>query len=1733
MSLSDDSLATYLIQKGHFLTALEFHQELLEGNNGVHSVAALNRFFGDAQNFEKLVAKVTESEDAANNVQQRPTSSSSGEFSARSMQPITRPYSNVLFNHIAALINFSINTSSFQSPFAKDGLQGTLAARDQRIALLEYKLRCVEQDYSNLKLNLEDSGATPLASTTAISQSVSVAGSSTTSSSNLNLSKLTKALTPLSLPTAEDEDGQPITDRERRTINALVRRYLLDRNYKSSAVAFSEEAGSSNADINLLSMPGHKRGRGSNLSLLGMHRTRIAPIQDLKASEERSDGEIERLRRELSSALEQLHLAHEALHAAQASTAQLQQELLLAKTIVGSSGQASSSYVQAPTGQPLLPMQVIQQPSLLTSTATGAGSKPSTNVSNLSPISTVHGPALLRALTEGLPILCRATVTKLRGALVPLVAAAAAADGGIESKRALISAMMTLIKRPSFAERHLIKAQTGVLAAKLGSQASEQDVMPEVILLAKMGKTKERRALAAMLCGTLATHVSDKRCDALLAVLADLAESRHSIVRVGVIDGLTAVAQTLSDRLKKALDSQGGASGTQLESFSLRQLSQVEEIMWRCLFSSAGQTSADSNGAETEAAELGLAANSEHAPAIPTGFALIGTPEGDALANPKGSAAQLTQALLSGKNASGGSGSSAAEAAYNRPLPSSWSIVPTSVLSCVGTQLIPVLVLWSYRLNVLWTGFLPQILAMLGDTLSSKAATDELPSAARSLLVPSAASTTQSGAAASGAGRRGSHAESKQTDVPGQLIASLRPTPWHSRRIEIILGVLASTSIRLRQCVFDEGYSITFRGPVSAPAPAPSDTAVVSGDGSIAAPPPPPTAMTTPSATTSSGSSSDYIYELFDFCNGDNVQRYPPTIPLIATLVRNQAVYDPSISNPSEHTSKLLPSQQRQALILGALLRGTIAVRRRRNASIDPATLQPGQSPWQAVRDEHVTLSWPSLKWVVRGLVPTLVRHAACVNRASSAGKQIIDAYADALCQIGTAFGPAFTSFVLRPVFLRAFSIPSELPPSPTAMPPAVLVSSAISANATPAATASIVALATPGLKSRNSACILFAQAILGVPATPDEAKRAFAAASSGHFGGVGDSSYPINYASAGPTGCDWPLALPELAFLHRESSENPLAWAPASQANRSAAQAHQAAVAAAQAQGPQAQLAVAVAAAGGSWNYENLLPLFGSAILSCPALQPREFLEHALRSLVMLVAIGKGGWNQASVALEDTVLRAAGKDASSAASAADVSHHNTNLQFIMSEVLGKLRDSPEPLIRSRVALLFKAMIPRLSHTQLEDPFLSSIRKLSADKDPTVVRAAASALAAVYTSGSAAGTDDKVRSLINAEVRVLLEAGPKDVIIEILRALMRAIPNASPGLRDGFILDRLLEINERLVSASEAGAEAMREIASNLYGDFNPKDLHDAAAAGLDKARKAAIEANAPWPGAQPDDLGEAAMAISEALLAFGSCLLPQDVRGMVRDAAGKLLRSDLLEPGYRDAKKGAFAKLFPLPISHGGHDASDGGAGDEFSGFDESGARLSQHSGEEKGEVLDSDAFSHLSSTDHNHSSGGGSGSSGGGSMTSIASSYMKGTMKSLSGWGSVLGSVAGEQLHHSQQQQQQQSHQQAPVHHAPPPQHGRRLSSAGSEAPTMSLASFSGSGESHGIVESHGGGGGGGRRTSIPEAPSLSMSSFMAPPSATNPAFSSPPPPPSAPSTAKKSLIGGLSKAMMSMTN
>jgi hypothetical protein len=54
------SVAQFLLSRKYYLAALELHQELLEGNNGIHNVAPLNAFFGSQDNFAALVRSTEE-----------------------------------------------------------------------------------------------------------------------------------------------------------------------------------------------------------------------------------------------------------------------------------------------------------------------------------------------------------------------------------------------------------------------------------------------------------------------------------------------------------------------------------------------------------------------------------------------------------------------------------------------------------------------------------------------------------------------------------------------------------------------------------------------------------------------------------------------------------------------------------------------------------------------------------------------------------------------------------------------------------------------------------------------------------------------------------------------------------------------------------------------------------------------------------------------------------------------------------------------------------------------------------------------------------------------------------------------------------------------------------------------------------------------------------------------------------------------------------------------------------------------------------------------------------------------------------------------------------------------------------------------------------------------------------------------------------------------------------------
>lgn len=54
-ALDDNIIGQYLLNKRYFLAALELHQELLEGNNGIHNVGVLNAFFNNADTLASLV----------------------------------------------------------------------------------------------------------------------------------------------------------------------------------------------------------------------------------------------------------------------------------------------------------------------------------------------------------------------------------------------------------------------------------------------------------------------------------------------------------------------------------------------------------------------------------------------------------------------------------------------------------------------------------------------------------------------------------------------------------------------------------------------------------------------------------------------------------------------------------------------------------------------------------------------------------------------------------------------------------------------------------------------------------------------------------------------------------------------------------------------------------------------------------------------------------------------------------------------------------------------------------------------------------------------------------------------------------------------------------------------------------------------------------------------------------------------------------------------------------------------------------------------------------------------------------------------------------------------------------------------------------------------------------------------------------------------------------------------
>jgi len=1470
------------------LTALEFHQELLEGNNGLHNVAALNSFFSNPSAFASLTTsietaakknkaegacihhKAVRAGDAGRSgvegktggggpgQQRRAAISCAMQHPSSECRP-TRPLPPLppcRCCYVRAAVGGAM--AAIESPFAVEGLQSAVAARDQTIALLHYQAKQREEEMAALRQRLGEV-------TAALSEGGDGSG---------GVARRAPAPTPAgaslagSVPLASyvatwmhsDEGGKPITAHERRTLNALVRRYLLARGYRAAAVALAEEVldqdlGPTCDDAELLALPGSRRGMASEskangsgkdggndgpggrfpvLTLLGMHRKRIAPLQMLAESEARSDTEIEKMKAEIAALHQQLDATAAELAESSKKVEELQQQLIHAQTMRGSAA-AGATTGGAPTpgvpstGAPVSARGAAPTPAgaapAAPPPAPPAGTPSGQVASGAASLVLANAPALLRVVADAVPALARHVVTKQRSALVPVLAAAIAADSSADSRRSLITSLLELIRRPTHAERQVIRTQFTVLASRMGVSATENELLPEVMLLAKAAKTRERRALAALLCGALAPGVSDKRCDSLLAMLAGLADSKHAIVRVAVIDGLAQLSSTLSERWARAVRS-GTVVGadTTVEQASTRQFWQALDILWTCLFADTEE--------DAEGEELAAAAMAEFPLDYPPALALFGTPQAVEAAR----AAAAAGASKGAAPAAGGTPAPPAPPPLS--LPASWSVIPASLASAMTGSLVPTLITWSFRLGQLWDRLLPNLLSMLAATLQSSGGSDRVHRASSASFVGANTGTF-------GAGPRAA--------------AAVRLSDWHQRRVSLILAAITGAGPRILASVLEEGYTIR---PV---ADAPLASGVVGADGAPIPVPP-----------------ADILYDLFDCSTKDATAKFP-----------SEASLTP------EQRSK------RQMFLLQGLVRGTAGTRRkRRGADADP---------WQPVRDIAIAVEWPSLRFVVRTLFATLLRQAACVNRASKVGVSIINQYADALSALSAAFGPVFTSYVVRPMFMRAFGLPCELPPPGTAGVPGGVYD------------------------GRPPALVLFAQVLLGMPSTAADARRAAAAApavtaqqlavmmaaapGSGSDVGPGAAAALVNFASAGVRGSDWPLLLAELAWLHRDSTDNPSNWSRAGGRAPSSAAAGGADV-----------------MTGGWWNAEHLLPLFASGVLACPELKPRELLDQALDGLIGAIGGAKAGWGpQQQPLLEDAVVRigggatgvrtgaapgaqrgavtsrpaaaaANGAHAAAGSSAAPASA-DTPLDIMLSRVFPRAAARDEPAIRACIAGLYRSLIPLMSSRQLHTQFLPEVRKLAHDTNRAVVMAGVRTLAFVYSSSAA--TDVEVQKGANDELTALLQAGPKNVIVEILRATMRILGDAPPALREGFILTRLVELNHDIVSAAKAGAKAMRDFCDQM-GVIDAGDVHSAAAVAAQRARAAAMQGAEPWPGALPEEFEDVAMALCENFKAMGSLSISRESKAVVRGALIDMLETDLLEPNYHHLLENAVTALFP-----------------------------------------------------------------------------------------------------------------------------------------------------------------------------------------------------------------------------
>lgn len=346
-----------------------------------------------------------------------------------------------------------------------------------------------------------------------------------------------------------------------------------------------------------------------------------------------------------------------------------------------------------------------------------------------------------------------------------------------------------------------------------------------------------------------------------------------------------------------------------------------------------------------------------------------------------------------------------------------------------------------------------------------------------------------------------------------------------------------------------------------------------------------------------------------------------------------------------------------------------------------------------------------------------------------------------------------------------------------------------------------------------------------------------------------------------------------------------------------------------------------------------SVVALLGRAVI--PSVQDATLGPLILKQLVGYVASNERSWTSDTGTPLLRELMACLVDPSYASA-------DQRAQLVASFTEELLVDARPPVRRHALELV-DTLAKLASPTEVSDALLPVLLRVIGDPSNSDEQQALAAKTVVILHGETmrlvqARAGKAVAKRIATAVVTLLDASPQSVILAILLALPAVVrhlldgvagPAEEPAVK--LVHSAVVTLAERLFAAAHAGAEAaaqMREMlgASGTAADGD-EEVKAALVAAVQQARKAAVQAVEPWPGAS--DEVDAMEMVAKALL---ECLRPYSAASTLAEssiaAAHKLLDDiGIFDSLYREM----MASMFGYVLDEGDEDdtkvAEDGEA--------------------------------------------------------------------------------------------------------------------------------------------------------------------------------------------------------------